>query len=111
MEGWPVSPRDSHRERRIARRIRMAGCKARLKSLLTGEVFYGECFDLSVDGLSIRTAFVPQFGEVLEVMLRTPAVGSAMEKPLIVEAEVRRCNELEPGRLYEIGMAILERKS
>lgn len=106
-----MSPRDSHLERRVARRIKMQGCKARIKSLQTGEVHYGECTDLSVDGVAIRTSYVPQFGERLEITMREPAIGKAREKPFVIEAEVRRCNEIEPGRTYEIGMSIVLRKN
>jgi len=106
-----VSPPDAYNERRRGRRVKVANCKARMKSLNTGEVFYGDCVDLSVDGLSVRTSFVPQFGERLEVIILSPAVGAIPEKPLVMEAEVCRCNEVERRRLYEIGMTIVQRKS
>jgi hypothetical protein len=40
-----------------------------------------------------------------------PAIGAVASKRFVVEAEVRRCNELVRGRLYEIGMVITRRKS
>ncbi|AXK40905.1 PilZ domain-containing protein [Crenobacter cavernae] len=87
------------------------GCRARIKSLLTGDVHYGECIDLSVDGIAIRTSFVPRYAERLEVTLRVPPVGNIPAKPFIVEAEVCRCQEVDPGRLYDIGVRIVKRKS
>ena len=86
-------------------------CQARIKSLISGEASYGECTHLSVDGLAVRSMFVPQYAERLEVTMMSAEVGAAPGKPFVVEAEVRRCNELERGRLYEIGMVIVNRKS
>ncbi|UTH73132.1 PilZ domain-containing protein [Chromobacterium sp. IIBBL 290-4] len=87
------------------------GCKARIKSLLTGETFYGECVDLSVDGMALRSAFVPQFGEKLNVIVLVPSVGGVAGKPFEAEVEVRRCNEVQRGLIYEVGVRILLRKS
>lgn len=103
-------PFDPYRDRRGARRLNM-GCKARIRSLNTGETHYGECTDLSVDGLALRSSFVPQFGERLQVLVLTPAVGGLPGKPFEAEVEVRRCNEVQRGLLYEIGTRILSRKS
>ncbi|MBI3145293.1 MAG: PilZ domain-containing protein [Pseudogulbenkiania sp.] len=105
-----MPPFDPHHERRGARRLRM-GCNARIKSLNTGETHYGECTDLSIDGLALRSSFVPQFGERLLVVVRAPAVGGLPGKPFEAEVEVRRCNEIEHGRIYEIGTRIIELKS
>ncbi|CUA82333.1 MULTISPECIES: PilZ domain-containing protein [Gulbenkiania] len=99
---------DPRSDRRVARRIRM-GCKARIRSLNTGETHYGECTDLSVDGMALRTLFVPQFGERLHVLVLVPPVGGLPGRPLEARVEVRRCNEIERGRLYEIGVRIIER--
>jgi hypothetical protein len=35
------------------------GCKARIKSLHTGETHYGECVDLSVDGMAFVVRLFP----------------------------------------------------
>jgi len=84
------------------------GCRAKMKSLHTGETHYGECVDLSVDGLSIRSMYVPQHGERLEVIVIVPGVGNMPMKPLEALVEVRRCNEVERGKLYEIGAGTSE---
>jgi len=86
-------------------------CHAKLKSLLSGETSYGECTYLSVDGIAIRTSFVPQYGEPLEVTMVPPAFGREAAKRFVVEAEVRHCHELEHGKLYELGMVITRRKN
>jgi hypothetical protein len=67
----PVPPFDPYHERRGARRLQM-GCKARIKSLHTGETHYGECVDLSVDGMAFRCSYVPQHGERLSVIVLAP---------------------------------------
>ncbi|WP_293230862.1 PilZ domain-containing protein [Paludibacterium sp.] len=102
-------PFDSHHNRRGSRRVSMR-CKARIKSLHTGETHYGECADISVDGIALHTSYVPQYGEHLMVLVLTPAVGSVPGRPFEAEVEVRRCNELERHRLYEIGAKILTRR-
>ncbi|MCW3479262.1 PilZ domain-containing protein [Neisseriaceae bacterium JH1-16] len=98
------------RELRSARRIPM-GCKARIKSLFSGQTAYGHCVDLSVDGIALRSSFVPQHGERLSiVLLPPPAVGELMQ-PFYLDIEVRRCSEIVSGVLYEIGAIIMERAS
>jgi hypothetical protein len=104
-----VPPFDSHYNRRGSRRVSM-GCKARIKSLHTGETHYGECADISVDGISLHTSYVPQFGEHLKVLVLSPAVGNLPGKPFEAEVEVRRCNELVRNELYEIGAKIITRR-
>ncbi|GGY05953.1 PilZ domain-containing protein [Paludibacterium paludis] len=103
-----MPPFDARHDRRTSRRISM-GCKARIKSLNTGETHYGECTDLSVDGLALRSSFVPQHKERLRVIVLAPSVGGMPGQPLEAEVEVRRCNEIERGRLYEIGTRIIVR--
>ncbi|WP_293763218.1 PilZ domain-containing protein [uncultured Aquitalea sp.] len=105
-----MPPFDPYNERRRARRLQM-GCKARIKSLHTGETHYGECVDLSVDGLSLRSSYVPQYGERLSIIVLAPAIGGLPGKQLEAEVEVRRCNEIQRGLIYEIGARIIERKS
>lgn len=106
-----MKPFDSHyHDRRVGRRLRM-GCRAKMKSLHTGETHYGECVDLSVDGMAIRCMYVPQHGERLEVVVIVPGVGSMPTKPLEAIVEVRRCNEVERGKLYEIGARIIDRRA
>ncbi len=103
-----MKPFDTHYERRGGKRMQM-GCRAKLKSRHTGETFYGECVDLSIDGMALRSTFVPQFGERLDVVVLVPPVSGLPGKPFEALVEVRRCNEVERGRLYEIGVKILKR--
>lgn len=102
------SNKASH-ERRRERRLRM-GCKAKIRSLITGETHYGECVDLSVDGVAIRSSFVPQHGERLMILVVAPMVSGKLGKQFEAEVEVRRCNEIHHGKLYEIGARIIKRK-
>lgn len=103
-----MPPFDPYRDRRRSRRVGVV-CKARIKSPLTGQTHYGECTDLSVDGIALRSSYVPQFGEHLFVLVLTPPVGGMPGKPLEVEVEVKRCNEVERGLVYEIGAHIVKR--
>lgn len=104
-----MPPFDSYHNRRSSRRVSM-GCKARIKSMHTGETHYGECADISVDGIALHTSYVPQYGEHLKVLVLSPSVGNLPGRPFEAEVEVRRCNELVPERLYEIGAVILSRR-
>ncbi|MDE1712367.1 PilZ domain-containing protein [Chromobacterium amazonense] len=101
---------DAYYDRRRGRRISM-GCKARIKCLTNGQTYYGECVDLSVDGMALRSVFVPQYGERLNVIVLVPGVGGAPGKPFEAEVEVKRCNEVQRGTIYEIGVRIVLRKS
>lgn len=101
-------PFDPYHNHRATRRMSM-GCKARIKSLHTGETHYGECTDLSVDGLALRSSYVPQFGERLMVLVLSQAVGGLTGR-FEAEVEVRRCNEVVRNSIYEIGAKIIERR-
>lgn len=104
------APFDRHRDRRGALRVPMV-CRARIKTLdVGGRSYYGECTDISVDGMAIRTDYVPQYLERFEVVILTPDIGGRAGEPLKALVEVRRCNEVERGRLYELGVAIIERR-
>lgn len=81
-----------------------------MRSIETGDTYYGICTDLSVSGLSIRTSFVPRCDEQLEVTVLAPATGQKRPQPLSALTRVRRCHELQAGVLYELGLEILEIK-
>jgi hypothetical protein len=98
-----------HNKSSFVRWVKM-GCKAKVRSLISGESCYGECTHLSVEGIALRISFVPQYRERFEVFMMPADVGAEPGKPFVVEAEARMCNELERGRLYEIGMLIVRRK-
>lgn len=104
-----MPPFDPYHDRRISRRVSM-GCKARIKSLHTGETHYGECTDLSVDGVALRSSYVPQFGERLMVLVLSHPVGGMPGKQFEAEVEVRRCNEVIRNSIYEIGAKIVARR-
>jgi hypothetical protein len=74
------------------------GCKARIKSLHTGETHYGECVDLSVDGLAFVVRLFPSMASAC-LSSCWPRCGVLPGKPLEAEVEVRRCNEVKawPG--------------
>lgn len=100
---------DPRRDRRVTRRVKM-GCKAKIRVPASGETFYGECVDLSVDGLAVRSNFVPRFGERVDVVLMVAGIGGQPARPLALHAEVRRCNEWVSGYLYDIGLRIVSRE-
>jgi hypothetical protein len=92
-------------EMRTARRIPII-CQVKIRVTENGETFYGNTKDLSVDGVSLLTDYVPRFGQLLEIHVLPPQ-GSTI-KPLRALVQVRRCVKLDAGRNYEIGTAILK---
>lgn len=84
-------------------------CQAKIKSLVTGETAYGQCTHLSVEGLVLRVPFVPQYAEPLRVTMIPASVGASQPAPLVAETEVRHCQAVEEGLLYDIGVIITNR--
>jgi hypothetical protein len=92
-------------EMRNARRIPI-NCQVKIRVTENGEIFYGTTKDLSVDGVSLLTEYVPRFGQLLDIHVLPPQ-GSTI-KPLRALVQVRRCARVENSRNYEIGTAILK---
>jgi hypothetical protein len=96
-----------NQDQRAARRIPV-DCPARIRTRDIGPAFYGTCKDLAVGGLTLHTSFVPRPDEELEVTLLPPASGGRKIPPMIVNARVRRCHEIERDKCYEIGLEIIK---
>ncbi|WP_432720002.1 PilZ domain-containing protein [Jeongeupia wiesaeckerbachi] len=80
-------------------------CKVRLRGI-DGRSYYGVCADLSVTGLTVRTMFVPQEDELLDVCVLPPPQGGRTQ-PLSARARVVRCHAID-DELFELGLAIEE---
>jgi hypothetical protein len=96
-----------NRDLRTARRVPV-DCPARIRTLDIGPTYYGTCKDLAVGGLTLHTNFVPKHDEELEVTLMPPAAGGRKPAPMMVQARVRRCHEVEREKCYEIGLEIVK---
>jgi hypothetical protein len=92
-------------ELRKSRRIPIS-CRVEIKAQDGWEIHYGVTSDLSVDGLSFITDYVPRFGQLLEVHV-VPPQGSTI-KPLRALIQVKRCAQVVAGKEYEIGSSILK---
>jgi len=101
----PGGRRQHKGEMRNARRIPI-NCQVKIRVTESGETVYGTTKDLSVDGVSLLTDYVPRFGQLLDIHVLPPH-GSTI-KPLRALVQVRRCVKLDSGRSYEIGTAILK---
>ncbi len=73
-----------------------------------GVSHYGECTDLSVGGMTLRTSYVPRPQEEFEVCLLPPRIEGSQVKPFSARVRVMRCHEIERGQLYELGLSIIE---
>jgi hypothetical protein len=104
-----MSERNHGRDkRRNTRRIPL-NSKVRIKVPETNETHYGVCRDLSVDGISFETDYVPRFGQILEILVMPPQP-SGLTPPLHAIIEVRHCARANAGEHYEIGAAIVKIK-
>lgn len=101
----PGGRRQQKGEMRNARRIPI-NCQVKIRVTESGETVYGTTKDLSVDGVSLLSDYVPRFGQLLDIHVLPPK-GSTI-KPLRALVQVRRCVKLDSGRSYEIGTAILK---
>ena len=101
----PGGRRPHKGEMRNARRIPI-NCQVKIRVTENGETVYGTTKDLSVDGVSLITEYVPRFGQLLDIHVLPPQ-GSTI-KPLRALVQVRRCVRVENSRDYEIGTAILK---
>ncbi|MDR2924759.1 MAG: PilZ domain-containing protein [Azoarcus sp.] len=90
-----ASPRDRRLDRRIPLR-----CSAHIRSR-EGKEISAECTELSVSGMTLRTSYVPDEGEVVEIVV--DAQNQNVERPpLVTKMRVIRCHEIAGGQ-YEIG--------
>lgn len=101
----PGGRRQHKGEMRNARRIPI-NCQVKIRVTESGETVYGTTKDLSVDGVSLLSDYVPRFGQLLDIHVLPPQ-GSTI-KPLRALVQVRRCVKLDSGRTYEIGTTILK---
>ncbi|MBS4096023.1 MAG: PilZ domain-containing protein [Sulfuricella sp.] len=92
-------------ELRKSRRIPIQ-CKVEIKAQDGWEIHYGVSTDISVDGVSFVTDYVPRFGQLLEIHI-VPPQGSPI-KPLRALIQVKRCAQVVAGKQYEIGAAIIK---
>lgn len=97
--------RNNKGEMRSGRRIPI-NCQVKIRVTESSEIAYGTTKDLSIDGISLLTDYVPRFGQLMEIHVLPPQ-GSTI-KPLRALVQVRRCVQLVAGRNYEIGTAILK---
>tara|TARA_R110002049_G_scaffold59920_13_gene161737 strand:- start:2265 stop:2573 length:309 start_codon:yes stop_codon:yes gene_type:complete len=91
-------------ERRSDRRLQM-GSPARILFDDAAPVD-AECVELSVGGMTLRSAYVPGEAEVLTVEVYSPP-GGLERPPLIAHLRVKRCHMVSPGD-YEVGGEIVE---
>mgnify|MGYP002138334173 CR=1 FL=1 len=67
----------------------------------------GTCVELSVGGMTIRSAHVPCMDEIFEIAVLPPEPGGVYQ-PLHARVQVRRCHGLAQAGLYEMGVEIVE---
>ncbi|XZG71632.1 PilZ domain-containing protein [Chitinibacteraceae bacterium HSL-7] len=101
-----MSRRHPQIEQRAAVRVPVA-CKAKIRTLDFGPSFYGDCLDLSVTGMTLRSNFVPRPDEEFDVFLMPADTGIGPRTPFAARVRVVRSHELERGTLYEIGLTIV----
>lgn len=94
-------------DQRSARRVPVS-IKAKIRTRDFGQIYYGECTDLSVGGMTLQTSYVPRPEEEFDVFLMPPRIAGAPAQPFSARVQVRRCHQIEQGLLYELGLTIIE---
>lgn len=97
-----MSPQDQRSALRVP-----VSCKVKLRLPDLGMSYYGECTDLSVQGLTVQTNYVPRPQEELEVYVMPPSSPGGARQPMALHVRVMRCHALPRGELYELGLSIL----
>ena len=97
---------DRMTERRRDRRIPL-GCKVGIKLKNVAAPIVGTCVELSVGGMTIRSAHVPCMDEIFEIAVLPPEPGGVYQ-PLHARVQVRRCHGVAQAGLYEMGVEIVE---
>jgi hypothetical protein len=83
-------------------------CKVKICPLDFGLVYYGNCTDLSVRGLTVETDYVPRLDEEFDLYVMPPLASTGPKEPLAVRVKVMRCHQIEQGVMYELGLSILK---
>lgn len=95
-----MAPREFEEKRDFMRM--MVDCEVRCRSAENGTEYSGRVRNLSAQGLLFSTARELAVGDRLEVIIQP---GGGASAPLEAEAEVVRVDSVEPGKLYEVGLA------
>lgn len=94
------------RERRSAVRIPL-GCEAFIVPPPPLPRRKAICVDLSVDGLTLQTMYVPRPGEIFEVLIK-PHEGPVTTGTMQVRVQVKRCQPVKGTQEFQLGVKILE---
>lgn len=94
------------RERRAALRVPL-GCEATIVPPPPLPRRKAICADISVDGLTLHTLYVPRPDEVFDVLVR-PHDGPVSTGTMHVRVQVRRCQQIRGSQEYALGVKILE---
>ena len=96
-------PREFEEKRDFMRML--VDCEVHCRSAENGMEYRGQVKNLSAQGLLFSSKQELAVGDRLEVVVRPQGGSSA---PLEVNAEVVRVDVVEPGWLYEVGVAFRE---
>lgn len=96
------------RERRSAVRIPV-GCEATIVPPPPYSRQSAVCLDLSVDGMTLKTRYVPRPDEVFDVIVVPPGSGTTpgSARKMHVRVQVRRCQAIAGTGEFSLGVKIL----
>ncbi|WP_028453300.1 PilZ domain-containing protein [Chitinilyticum aquatile] len=97
-----MSPQDQRSALRVP-----VSCKVKLRLPDLGMSYYGECTDLSVQGLTVKTNYVPRPQEEFEVYVMPPSAPGSPREPMALHVRVMRCHALQQKEMYELGLSIV----
>ena len=84
-----------------------AHCTAKLRSLVTSEIFDALCYQVTFKGMRVCSPFVPQHGEAVELTDYPPDIGGRPSEPFVTRVEVVACTQIRQGQLYELTVNIV----
>ena len=94
------------RERRGALRIPI-GCEASIVPPPPYPRHKAVCVDLSVDGMTLKTRYVPRPDESFDVIVNPPA-GPSSIRTMHVRVQVKRCQAIAGTDEFSLGVKILK---
>ncbi|WP_156939066.1 hypothetical protein [Deefgea rivuli] len=83
-------------------------CKVKIRPMDLGLPFYGECTDLSVTGMTVKTSYVPRPEEEFDIYVMPAQTHALRSEPFSARVRVKRSHQIESCSLFELGLEIIQ---
>ncbi|QZA76524.1 PilZ domain-containing protein [Deefgea tanakiae] len=82
--------------------------KVKIRPMDLGLPFYGDCTDLSVTGMTVKTSYVPRPEEEFDIFLMPARSHILRSEPFSARVRVKRSHKIEFSTLFELGLEIIQ---